>query len=69
MPENILDIEKIQREYEMKLTSHQIKQNPAYFSKDGKWCYQISIIDYLQTFDFGKKQEVMAKKLFKRADP
>jgi hypothetical protein len=31
--------------------------------------YQISIIDYLQTFDSGKKKEVLAKKIFKRADP
>lgn len=44
------------------------KVEPIY-SKDGKWCYQISIIDYLQTFDSGKKQEVLAKKLFKGADP
>ena len=39
------------------------------YSRDGKWCYQISIIDYLQTFDSGKKNEVLAKKIFKRADP
>lgn len=38
-------------------------------SDDGKFTYQIGIIDYLQTFDSGKKREVIAKKLFKRADP
>ena len=42
--------------------------NSTYYSKDGKWCYQISIIDYLQTFDKGKKSEVIAKKVLKRAD-
>jgi hypothetical protein len=29
------------------------KAEPIY-SKDGKWAYQIAIIDYLQTFDKGK---------------
>lgn len=43
------------------------EEGPLY-SKDGKWVYQISIIDYLQTFDSGKKQEVLAKRLFKNAD-
>ena len=38
-------------------------------SKDGRFCYQISIIDYLQTFDRGKKNEVLAKKYFRNADP
>jgi len=42
---------------------------PVYYSADGKWVYQFSIIDYLQTFDFGKKQEVMAKRIFKNANP
>ena len=51
------------------IKDHQIKQTQEIYSRDGKWCYQISIIDYLQTFDSGKKQEVLAKKLFKRADP
>ena len=46
-----------------------IKKNPEFYSADGKWCYQISIIDYLQTFDASKKREVLAKKLFKNADP
>lgn len=46
-----------------------IKKPPSFFSPDGKWCYQFSIIDYLQTFDSGKKNEVLAKKLFKNADP
>lgn len=36
---------------------------------DKEWCYQISIIDYLQTFDKSKEREVFAKKYFKRADP
>jgi len=40
----------------------------VFYSTCGKWAYQISIIDYLQTFDRSKKQEVMAKKLFKNAD-
>ena len=40
----------------------------TYYSQDGRWCYQISIIDYLQTFDKGKKSEVVAKKVLKRAD-
>jgi len=31
--------------------------------------YQISIIDYLQTFDAGKKREVLAKRWFRGADP
>lgn len=46
-----------------------IKMNTVFYSACGKWCYQISIIDYLQTFDAGKKREVLAKKLFKNADP
>ena len=44
-------------EHQMSLNcqqSCQHKHEPIY-SKDGKWCYQISIIDYLQTFDLGKK--------------
>ena len=40
-----------------------------FYSKDEKWCYQISIIDYLQPFDASKKMEVAAKVFFKRADP
>ena len=48
--------------------SHKHVTNPVYYSTCGKWCYQIAIIDYLQTFDRGKKQEVLAKKLFKNAD-
>lgn len=50
-------------------TQNEMVQNKTFFSNDGKWAYQISIIDYLQTFDFGKKQEVFAKKWFKNADP
>ena len=46
-----------------------MKQVDTYFSTDGKWCYQLSVIDYLQTFDQGKKNEVAAKRLFKNADP
>ena len=46
-----------------------MKEVDIFYSTDGKWCYQLSIIDYLQTFDLGKKQEVLAKRLFKHADP
>ena len=47
----------------------QIREEGPLYSKDGKWVYQISIIDYLQTFDSSKKREVIAKKIFKNADP
>ena len=40
----------------------------VYYSSDGKWCYQASIIDYLQAFDRSKKNEVLAKRLFKGVD-
>ena len=33
----------------------EIKDQEVFYSTCGKWCYQISIIDYLQTFDSGKK--------------
>jgi len=49
--------------------SNELKPLQCFFSPDGKWAYQISIIDYLQTFDFGKQQEVWAKMIFKKADP
>ena len=32
------------------------------------WCYQISIIDYLCKFEFNKKAEAWAKRVFKKAD-
>lgn len=44
------------------------REQKTYFSSDGKWCYQASIIDYLQAFDRSKKNEVMAKRLVKRVD-
>jgi len=40
-----------------------------FYSQDRKWLYQISVIDYLQTFDRGKKMEVLAKRVFKNVDP
>ena len=46
-----------------------MKKAKTFYSHDRKWCYQISVIDYLQTFDRGKKNEVLAKKYFKNADP
>lgn len=51
------------------MNQNEIKEPDVYYSKNGKWCYQLSIIDYLQTFDSGKKNEVRAKRLFKNADP
>lgn len=36
-----------------------------YFSADKKWCYQIGVIDYLQTFNMNKKMEVWFKKYIK----
>ena len=50
------------------LTQNEDLQQNLFFSQDKKWCYQISIIDYLQTFDNNKKLEVLAKKVFKNAD-
>lgn len=46
-----------------------IEDSHTFFSVDKEWCYQISIIDYLQTFDKSKQREVFAKKYFKRLDP
>ena len=40
-----------------------------FLSKDKKWAYQVSVIDYLQAFDRGKKMEVFAKRVFKNANP
>lgn len=44
------------------------REQKTYYSSDGKWCYQASIIDYLQAFDQSKKNEVLAKRLVKRVD-
>lgn len=35
-----------------------------FLSKNGKWIYHISIIDYLQQWNFDKKSEAFAKKWF-----
>ena len=43
-------------------------RSTIFYSTDAEWSFQISIIDYLQTFDSAKKQEVMAKKLFKNVN-
>lgn len=43
-------------------------QIELFMSNDQKWIYQISVIDYLQTFDRSKKNEVLAKKIFKNVD-
>ena len=43
--------------------------NEVHSSHDGHWAYQVAVIDYLQTFDRGKKQEVCAKRYFKNANP
>lgn len=40
-----------------------------FISHDKKWCYQIGVIDYLQTFNFQKKVEVWYKKYLKNRDP
>lgn len=39
-----------------------------FYSQDKKWCYQISVIDYLQTYDRSKKMEVLAKRVFKNVN-
>ena len=40
----------------------------VFYVLQNKYCFQISVIDYLQTFDRGKKNEVIAKKLLKNID-
>ena len=39
-----------------------------FISNNEKWIYQVSVIDYLQTFDGSKKREVMAKRVFKNVN-
>jgi len=38
-------------------------------STEGTYCYHISIIDYLQEWDYIKKGEIQLKKTFRREDP
>ena len=57
-----------QHQSDLENKKEDIRDQAVFYSTCGKWCYQISIIDYLQTFDSGKKQEVLAKKLFKQVD-
>lgn len=44
------------------------REQKVYYSSDGHWCYQVSLIDYLQAFDRSKKNEVLAKRLLKGVD-
>jgi len=54
-----------------KIEPDQIFAQPRniWMSNDAQHVFHISIIDYLQAWDFTKKNEVRLKKIFKGEDP